>query len=261
MVKVTCLLQGLVLTVVLTGILYVPELKGATMNGGQESSTSPAQVNQVQASHEASSTATTSSGSSFYTVTPCRVYDSRRFEREAGCPVAFQMPDGEWGTRGCPQLGNLSCSCTWVEKDGKLEPRTLPGPYARHEMLAGWVYQAPMVARCGVPVGARAVAVNVTVVSPSSPGSLFAMMDKSRPGDETNMVMFLLEAYDWQGGRVRNVPNGEMRNFKGATKARWLIQELDENGEFSFMTNTYGGPQASGGDGYHFLVDVMGYFM
>lgn len=120
---------------------------------------------------------------SFYTVTPCRVFDTRQ----------------GMGIVGGPALGS-----------GEVRP-------------------FPVAGRCGVPLGAVAVAVNVTVVGPGAVGFV-ALYAAGQPRPATSTL-----------------------NFRaGQTRGNNAVVALSDEGEVAAYAGSTGGT--------HLLLDVVGYF-
>jgi len=101
----------------------------------------------------------------------------------------------------------------------------LPGP-----LLAGDTRSVPAAGSCDIPSGAAAVALNITVTQPTSPG---------------NLRLFPAGA---------SVPPVSTLNYSaGQTRANNAIVKLSDTGGFDVYC-----AQASGST--HFIVDVYGYF-
>jgi hypothetical protein len=104
-----------------------------------------------------------------------------------------------------------------------------PGPHGGPALVAGDERSFPVDLACGIPAGARALSVNITVVSPTAAGDL--------------------RLYPPGGG----VPLASVINYSsGQTRANNAIVPLDSAQEFAVRCD-----QASGT--VHLLVDVNGY--
>ncbi|MGH9367045.1 MAG: PQQ-dependent sugar dehydrogenase [Thermoanaerobaculia bacterium] len=111
-----------------------------------------------------------------------------------------------------------------------VDTRNPAGPYGGPALTAGGTRDFRLAGQCGVPPGARAVAVNVTVTLPTAVGDL-----RIYPA----------------GGAL---PASSVINFRaGQTRANNAVLTLSPTGDISVRFDA-----ASGG--VHFLLDVNGYF-
>jgi choice-of-anchor B domain-containing protein len=110
------------------------------------------------------------------------------------------------------------------------DTRNTPGPVGGPALEAGAARLFPVAGRCGIPPGARAAAVNITVVNPSSAGHLTV----TSPYSVTASVSTL----NYGAGR---------------TRANNAVVALESGGQLRVSCT-----QPSGT--VHFIVDVFGYF-
>jgi hypothetical protein len=113
-----------------------------------------------------------------------------------------------------------------------VDTRLASGPWGGPALSAGEIRTFSMYGRCGIPAGARSLALNVTVTLPSSPGNF--------------------RAYP----AFQPVPLASTINFSsGQTRANNAIIGLSYNGTGDLNVKN---DQLSGGA--HLILDVMGYF-
>jgi len=110
-----------------------------------------------------------------------------------------------------------------------LDTRRADGLLGGPALVAGAERAFDVRGVCGIPAGARAIAVNVTVTGPTAPGNLRL----------------------WATGEL---PTSSTINFAaGSTRANNAVLRLGASGSFSVLYTTAWGST-------HFIVDVTGYF-
>jgi hypothetical protein len=116
-----------------------------------------------------------------------------------------------------------------------LDTRGPFGPSGGPALFPGWHRAVQVAGRCGVPPGARAVAVNLTVTGAAAPGHL---------------TVFPADAYPIAG--VQPLPGTSTLNFGAATRANNAVLKLAPSGGLAVHL-TAGGTA-------HLILDVNGYF-
>jgi pseudomonalisin len=109
-----------------------------------------------------------------------------------------------------------------------LDTRLAPGPLGGPAVTAGELRDLPVIGSCGIPRGAKALAANVTVVNPATPGSLTI-------------------------GPRADMSTSNLSFSAGQVRAGSSVLELSALGHLILQLNMPAGEA-------HLLVDVTGYF-
>jgi hypothetical protein len=113
------------------------------------------------------------------------------------------------------------------------DTRDAPGIWGAPALAANGVRTFPIAGRCGIPITARSVAANVTVVNPTAAGHL-TLFPAGYPVPLASTINF-------RAGRVRN---------------NNAVLSLGDEGDVGVQCTMPPGP----GNGTDFLIDVFGYF-
>lgn len=136
------------------------------------------------------------------------------------------------GTLSCAGAVAKPLSFYTVAPCRVVDTRLDGGPWTGPALAAGEIRTFPMFNRCGIPVGAKSLALNVTVASASAPGDL-----RLYPGYET-------------------LPLASTINFRaGQTRANNAMTALSSNGSGHLSVRN---DQLSGS--VQLILDVTGYF-
>jgi hypothetical protein len=113
------------------------------------------------------------------------------------------------------------------------DTRDAPGIWGAPALTANAIRTFPIAGRCGIPITARSVAANVTVVNPTAAGHL-TLFPAGYPVPLASTINF-------RAGRVRN---------------NNAVLSLGDEGDVGVQCTMPPGP----GNGTDFLIDVFGYF-
>ena len=113
------------------------------------------------------------------------------------------------------------------------DTRDAPGIWGAPALAANGIRTFPIAGRCGIPITARSVAANVTVVNPTATGHL-TLFPAGYPVPLASTINF-------RAGRVRN---------------NNAVISLGDGGDVGVQCTMPPGP----GSGTDFLIDVFGYF-
>lgn len=153
----------------------------------------------------------------------------------AGGPVAFHLgPDGNvyYAAIGAGSIYRIDFPKNFhtVAPCRVLDTRREPGPYGGPQLIAGMDRTFTIGGQCGVPSGARAISVNLTVTAPTDPGHLVVLPAGGALTDSSTI------------------------NFRtGQTRANNAILTLGPTDAILVRTGMADG-------GVHFVLDVNGYF-
>lgn len=143
-------------------------------------------------------------------------------EDEAGAGAYTLSVTGNLGTVG--GVGNKFFTLTPCRL---IDTRLAPGPNGGPALVAGQARAFPVAGLCNVPVGAKAVSINATVI-PTAAGYLTAY-----PGGPTplvSLINFKANQIRANNGIVPLAGNGTVTIYNGATGSTHFI--LDVNGYF-----------------------------
>jgi uncharacterized repeat protein (TIGR01451 family) len=162
-------------------------------------------------------------GLAYHTMTPCRLVDTR-----ASTSTIPATGDGE--SNPCPAAG---CNGNGgVKLDGPiLTPRTWGIPES-WSVVSSWNAQG----LCGVPVGAEAVAVNLTVAGPSDAGDMTLV--------PSGTALTKASSLNFAAGEVRG---------------NSAIASLGASGSEDLSLSTYIRPNGTTAGTAHAIIDAMGY--
>jgi hypothetical protein len=128
------------------------------------------------------------------------------------------------GTLGSGGLGNKFYTLTPCRL---IDTRNAPGATGGPALVAGQDRTFPIVGLCGVPVGAKAVSINATVI-PTTAGYLTAYPGGPRP--LVSLINFKANQIRANNGIVSLAGNGTITVFNGAGGSTHFL--LDVNGYF-----------------------------